>query len=231
MAQSTSRNLLFREVGYTPTTSTKFGLSRVGHMGSVRARVPADFQTVNARAETFRGWNGDLSASDMYEAGFIYRNLRDQVQCVYCTIVIEGWKWYHSAILEHRSHSPSCSFVVENAANMIMDNGRAGLFMNPSVTIEPTLESSSEWNSELTLDEETTEPSTNGEEESSNNEEATSSATDTSLCKICYINEMCILFLPCAHLLSCSSCAKRVRFCALCREPIQQTIRAFISFS
>ena len=229
MAQSTSSNLSFREVGYVPTISTNFPLSRVGHMGTVRVRDPTVFQTVNARAETFLGWNGALSASEMYEAGFIYRNLRDQVQCVYCLTVIEEWKWFHSAISEHRGHSPTCSFIVGNGDNLALDITRAGLFPDPS----QFLESTSGWNSESTADEieETPEPSTNDEEESSNNEEAPSSATDTSLCKICYVKEMCILFLPCAHLLSCSTCAKRVQFCALCREPIQQTIRAFISFS
>ena len=47
-------------------------------------------------------------------------------------------------------------------------------------------------------------------------------------CKICMTNRMKVLFLPCRHLLSCSTCSKQCNSCPVCRKNISSKIHIFI---
>ena len=46
------------------------------------------------------------------------------------------------------------------------------------------------------------------------------------ICKICQVNEVSILFLPCGHLVSCAQCAPALRSCAICRQRVKGWVRA-----
>ena len=48
-------------------------------------------------------------------------------------------------------------------------------------------------------------------------------------CKVCMDSEVEVVFLPCAHLVACASCATGLRNCAVCRTPIQETVRVYMS--
>lgn len=55
-----------------------------------------------------------------------------------------------------------------------------------------------------------------------------SSAVDLSpewTCKICLDAEVRVVFLPCAHLVSCSRCAAKLRTCPMCRMRILRSIK------
>ena len=58
---------------------------------------------------------------------------------------------------------------------------------------------------------------------------ASSSPADSRLCKICYTDEMGVVFLPCGHLVACVKCALSLTTCAVCRQPVTATVRAFLS--
>ena len=45
------------------------------------------------------------------------------------------------------------------------------------------------------------------------------------ICKICQVNEVSILFLPCGHLVSCAQCAPALRSCAICRQRVKGRVR------
>ncbi|KAL8586655.1 hypothetical protein ACOMHN_040163 [Nucella lapillus] len=45
------------------------------------------------------------------------------------------------------------------------------------------------------------------------------------MCKICQVEEVGILFLPCGHLVSCSQCAPALRTCAVCRQRVKGRVR------
>lgn len=55
------------------------------------------------------------------------------------------------------------------------------------------------------------------------------SPSDSRLCKICYTDEMGVVFLPCGHLVACVKCALSLTTCAVCRQPVTATVRAFLS--
>lgn len=52
---------------------------------------------------------------------------------------------------------------------------------------------------------------------------------DQLKCKICLSDELSIVFLPCKHFASCSTCGRAVKKCVICREHIRGVLRVFLS--
>ena len=52
---------------------------------------------------------------------------------------------------------------------------------------------------------------------------------DERSCRVCYIHESNILFLPCRHLVTCPDCAVSVEKCPVCRSEIECTVKVFKS--
>ena len=48
------------------------------------------------------------------------------------------------------------------------------------------------------------------------------------ICKICYSNQIELVFLPCSHSVSCLSCAQQLFNCPYCREVITTRIRLYM---
>ncbi|XP_014228800.1 death-associated inhibitor of apoptosis 1-like isoform X1 [Trichogramma pretiosum] len=55
------------------------------------------------------------------------------------------------------------------------------------------------------------------------------SIDDARVCKICYNEELGVVFLPCGHMVACVKCAPGMTTCAVCRETVTMTVRAFFS--
>lgn len=68
--------------------------------------------------------------------------------------------------------------------------------------------------------------SVGGNDDANNSNNA---GSDSRLCKICFQEEMGVLFLPCGHIVACPKCALSLTTCAVCRKPFTATIRAFLS--
>ncbi|XP_058810808.1 baculoviral IAP repeat-containing protein 8-like isoform X2 [Phymastichus coffea] len=66
-------------------------------------------------------------------------------------------------------------------------------------------------------------------EESQQSSERKPVDSDARLCKICYNEELGILFVPCGHIVTCVKCAPGMTTCALCRKKIDLTVRAYFS--
>jgi hypothetical protein len=57
-----------------------------------------------------------------------------------------------------------------------------------------------------------------------------SKSTDSGAkCKVCYGNEIEILFLPCRHATVCATCAASVDRCPYCRAHIDGSVRIYLS--
>ena len=52
---------------------------------------------------------------------------------------------------------------------------------------------------------------------------------DRKLCKVCCEEDVCIVFLPCAHLVCCAQCAPAIHNCAVCRKPVKGTVRVTLA--
>lgn len=99
------------------------------------------------------------------------------------------------------------------------------LFCSTIEEVTPTLEANSsgveEKESETDEKESTLVPSKSSS--------TTKQVDDARACKICFTEEIGVVFLPCGHLVSCVSCASSLTTCAVCREPLVATVRAYLS--
>lgn len=58
---------------------------------------------------------------------------------------------------------------------------------------------------------------------------STQSSLDSFDCKICYSEQMNILFEPCKHVVVCDKCVVNLTMCPICRHNIFKNIRIFLS--
>ena len=54
-------------------------------------------------------------------------------------------------------------------------------------------------------------------------------AEDQTKCTICLDNGRQVCFLPCKHTVTCGECAEAVDTCPVCRQPIAEKMRIFLS--
>lgn len=52
---------------------------------------------------------------------------------------------------------------------------------------------------------------------------------DSRMCKVCMDAEMDVVFLPCAHMITCANCAVALTQCPICRKDIKYTIKPIVS--
>lgn len=60
-------------------------------------------------------------------------------------------------------------------------------------------------------------------------EEENRKLKEAKLCKICMDQDVNIVFLPCGHLVTCSTCAANIPDCPVCRQIIKGTVRTFLA--
>ena len=72
------------------------------------------YSRVQARLDTFRHWPAThiVTPQALAEAGFVYMNDRDRVQCAFCHGGIHNWLYGDIAMGEHRKHFPCCRYVI-----------------------------------------------------------------------------------------------------------------------
>ncbi|XP_060561983.1 uncharacterized protein LOC132721662 isoform X2 [Ruditapes philippinarum] len=71
-------------------------------------------------------------------------------------------------------------------------------------------------------------PETNQLEMLEETKEGGAAQEDELVCKICYMEEISVVFLPCSHMLACESCSKLLERCAVCRAVIKAMLKAEI---
>ena len=79
-----------------------------------RIALRPKYTTNEARLKTFKNWPIGLTQNkeDMANAGFIYSNFSDRVQCYFCEIQIEKWEVNDKPLEEHIKWSKNCNFVL-----------------------------------------------------------------------------------------------------------------------
>lgn len=63
----------------------------------------------------------------------------------------------------------------------------------------------------------------------SDKEEKIKKETTSSVCKICLINDSCVVFLPCKHLACCMNCSVALNQCCICRKDIWSYLKVYVS--
>lgn len=53
--------------------------------------------------------------------------------------------------------------------------------------------------------------------------------SDQFICKICFDGSLDAVIMPCAHMVACTACCKRLTECPACRGPIVSVIRTYLA--
>jgi len=189
-----------------------------------------EYATTDRRLRSFENWpiSMQIKPDVLSIAGFFYTGVGDQTKCFQCGGGLKDWESNDDPFIEHAKWFPKCQFIL---------NCKGKAFVDKVINdISPKEIPKSP--SESALDEKRKSagsPDSLNSSGSSGVHSRTSSfsddapVSDSKLCKICYKNEMGIVFLPCGHILACFECAPSLMNCAVCRRPVEATVRAFLS--
>ncbi|XP_062510522.1 uncharacterized protein LOC134186550 [Corticium candelabrum] len=98
--------------------------------------------------------------------------------------------------------------------------------METETTIGSSLESSTTGQPFLTA---SSSSETRSRPESTHEDDELRELQQRKLCKVCFDEEINIIFLDCGHLVCCDVCADRVVDCPICRKPIKRKLRAIFA--
>jgi len=223
--------------------------SRPGYINLEGGPAEPQYVTEHSRLQTFSSWPPGLSQrpEEMAQAGFYYVGRSDQVKCFYCNGGLQSWQPDDDVVAEHRKWFPTCVFLQlqheppgngesvvsehvhtlksEDMENIESKNGAKSMDQDPPHEVKRQNLDSKE-QSELS-NSTTVKPEKKVMEENLVRE--VEELRRQRSCKICLGNEVGVVFLPCSHLVSCSMCATAVKNCPLCRSPIQQVVRTYLS--
>nr|XP_023022306.1 baculoviral IAP repeat-containing protein 2 [Leptinotarsa decemlineata]XP_023022307.1 baculoviral IAP repeat-containing protein 2 [Leptinotarsa decemlineata]XP_023022308.1 baculoviral IAP repeat-containing protein 2 [Leptinotarsa decemlineata]XP_023022310.1 baculoviral IAP repeat-containing protein 2 [Leptinotarsa decemlineata] len=177
--------------------------------------------TVNSRLATFENWPKSIKQRpvDLAEAGFYYTGVGDQTLCFYCGGGLKDWEESDEPWEQHALWFSKCVFLNLKKGKDFVEKVKQRA--DPLLSLPGT---SQDKTKEL---EEPKEPCSRTPEKAEKTTET--EATEKTLCKICYKNELGVVFLPCGHVVACVDCASALKTCAVCRKPLEATVRAFLS--
>lgn len=213
------------ESGVAVNSKDKSPLPPLEKLGIHKSRAPSfpDYSTLEARLRSYEMWPIalKLKPNTLSEAGFFYTRKGDQTICFHCGGGLKDWEESDEPWVEHARWFSKCNYVLLIKGKDFVDKVCGRKIVKVKSKSEENLNQSV---SDSTKKEEQTcqEPDSKKENESSKPEH-------TSLCKICYTDELGVVFLPCGHLVACVKCALSLTICAVCRQAVTATVRVFLS--
>ncbi|KAK9298200.1 hypothetical protein QLX08_008365 [Tetragonisca angustula] len=233
--------------------------AKLGCLGIGRTKGPVhpEYVSYDARLRTFASWPKFMAQTkeQLAGAGFYYTGKGDQTLCYHCGGGLKDWEPDNDPWEQHAKWFSKCCYLLmvqgQDYVNKITGqhisppSKEETMQMNlPSCIkkVQPTnvetekkeeTGSNSESNSQendISNIANNTEPIKESVENVSNvKAQSSKSMDDARMCKICYNGELGVVFLPCGHMVACVRCAPGMTTCAVCREPVTMTVRAFFS--
>lgn len=159
------------------------------------------------RLDSFYDWPKQIKQKpdQLADAGLFYSGSSDRVICFSCGGGISQWEEDDDVWDEHGFHYEKCKYVLlckgENFFEQIIERkARARMAARESQKPEMAVKPNDE-----TLDENSKE------------------------CKICLVNELNTVFIPCGHIAACGKCASSLKECPICRQIIKEVLRIYFS--
>jgi len=201
-----------------PEDEQEIHLEKLGIQKNKGPAYPEKF-SVDSRLTSFAAWPKSIKQTPhvLAEAGFFYVGVGDQTLCFHCGGGLKDWEENDDPWEEHALWFPKCPYLFLKKGPEYIEqvkqkkDPRAPLAQSPSSS---KAKESSE-TEQLGVKSETS------SEEKDRDEK--------TLCKICYKNEVGVVFLPCGHIVACVECSAALKTCAVCRKPLEATVRAFLS--
>ncbi|GLV43985.1 Death-associated inhibitor of apoptosis 1 [Carabus blaptoides fortunei] len=183
-------------------------------------RSPAypNYATLEARLRTFKEWPLSIKQKpdELAGAGFFYTGKGDQTMCFSCGGGLKDWLEADDPWEQHARWFTKCSFVLMGAELRTQESSSSAAAESSATTSsrKSSTASSASVPATATL---------------ASNANSSKKVDDGRVCKICYTEELGVVFLPCGHIVACVKCAPSLSTCAVCRQPFTATVRAFLS--
>lgn len=169
------------------------------------------------RSKSFAKWPVALrtTARSLWTAGFFYRGEGDETLCFQCGLGLREWRDEDDPWVEHAKFAPRCGYLLSAKGLAFVNRVKEDVVAAAAAasTAAAAASAESEPPSSTTTDD--------------NDDDGASLAGAKELCKVCYKTEVSNVFLPCAHLVTCLSCATNLTDCPMCRCGIKATLRVF----
>uniref|UniRef100_A0A2M4BPE3 Putative apoptosis 1 inhibitor n=1 Tax=Anopheles marajoara TaxID=58244 RepID=A0A2M4BPE3_9DIPT len=228
-------------------------------VGSQTCRPEYPMYAIEAdRLKSFEDWPTSMSQKpqQLSDAGFFYTGKSDRVKCFSCGGGLKDWEqgddpweqhgiWYSNchylklikgrefidrclamkADEEAASSQPSTSGVSSNASSLMSTSpATSSGISSPAPGDEARTSSSSETTVTAPKPASTIGCAVEGDDDAANR-----GISDGKICKICYVNEYNIAFLPCGHVVACAKCASSVTKCPMCQQPFYNVLKLYLS--
>ena len=167
----------------------------------------------------------------------------DQVLCFYCDGGLQNWEPNDDPWEEHAKHFPRCGFLNVMRSPQYVRNVQEGFNGNAGYNIERSHSSTSGSSNFSNTSTESAESRRLSSEDdlSKKSSDVVRRTIDTELqkenerlkderlCKICADKELGVVLIPCAHFVTCTSCAASLTRCPVCRSTITSLVKTYLS--
>lgn len=212
-------------------SSNESSLEKLG-INQTRGPAYTMYATSETRLKSFSTWPISLKQrpEKLCEAGFFYTGKSDKTVCFHCGGGLKDWEETDDPWIEHAKWFPKCSYVLLNKGKDFVTSAAGEQEAQVSSKEVKNIQVPAELKETLQIRDPVEGPIPMCESEPT---PSTSSGSrggdDIRLCKICFQEELGVVFLPCGHLVACVKCAPSLTTCAVCRQPFTATVRAFLS--
>lgn len=178
-----------------------------------------DYSSYSNRLETFVDWPKSVRQrpDDLADAGFFYLGKGDQVKCFACGGGLKDWEIDDIPWDEHALwYGEVCMYVKLTRGDEFVKKIKEKYALRRTKRDDETVE-----DQELKDKNQVSKvPDTDIEE---------SMQVNNQYCKICYVNDVDTIFMPCMHVVACGRCALSMQNCPMCRKPIANRQRIYFS--
>lgn len=213
-------------------------LEKLGIQRSVKPAHPS-FSSYESRLSTYSSWpaNVGLNPPVLSDAGFYFTGSEDKVICFHCGGGLNNWEPTDDPWIEHALWFSKCTFLLlrkgQEFVQAVQDK------QSPLITVGEAKEILSEINKmtvssgnssfevrNVCTTEKVIDENTRSSKEANPNKERSELSRE---CKICFTEEMSVVFLPCGHVVACVKCAASLSTCPVCRQQFSGTARIYLS--
>nr|XP_018904719.1 PREDICTED: putative inhibitor of apoptosis [Bemisia tabaci] len=199
------------------------------------------YATLKARLSSYILWPISLKIKPemLAHAGLFYLGKGDHVMCFHCGLGLQDWRDDDDPWTEHALWAGRCNWVLsvkgkEFVSRIVRKEKSLRTFPFRKQSLESMLAAKSL--RALTVEPQPTESGDKSivfksSTSQSSGPKVPPSETSTSNCrecKICFTEEISVVFLPCGHTMACIECAQSLDRCPVCRKSCLATARVYL---
>lgn len=172
-----------------------------------------------ARMRTFTAWPPALKQQKqkMVEAGFFYTGKSDMVICFYCSTILRDWMENDDPWEQHAGWSKDCVYVSLHKTESYIIKSYFKVRNHNTLNNPPQTESMDIFERDIDTTMDIVERDVERDMDT------------TKVCRVCMDAEVEVVYLPCAHAVTCKRCAPCFDNCIICRNPVKEIIKLYFS--